>query len=224
MFLARIVILGALLAGPAGGVFAAVPAQTQVKLPALLQEVESKYAQAQTLTANFQETTTSAALKTTKKTSGALSFKRPGKVRWETLTPDKNLLVGDGTTFWYYTPPFDEGDNGQYSERPASKVQSRFAQTLLSASFSSSDATRTMKIQVNGPNLFTLIPKKGTAGTVKRATIVVDPKSKTITEVELLHTDGNRTRIVLSNLELGKPLDEKLFHFTPPPHTDKIEE
>ena len=193
-------------------------------LPPLLKEVEDRYAKAATLTATFVETTKSAALKTTKTSSGTLSFKRPGKVRWETLQPDKNLLVGDGKQFWYYTPPFDEGDSGQYSVRDAAKVQSKFAQLLLSASFSSNEATRSMKVKAAGPNTFTLIPRKGTAGTVKEAVLTIDPTQKLITEIQLTHRDGNQTHIVLSGIELGKPLEDATFQFTPPPNTEKLTE
>jgi outer membrane lipoprotein carrier protein len=203
---------------------AALKSAASPKLPPLLKEVEEKYARAATLTASFTETTTSAALKTTKTSSGALSFKRPGKVRWETLKPDRNLLVGDGIHFWYYTPPFDEGDSGQYSERKASEVQSKFAQLLLSASFSSNEATRSMRLQISSPSEFILLPRRGTAGTVRQAHLTVDPARKLITEIELTHRDGNRTHIVLSGIELGKKLDDTLFQFTPPPNTEKLVE
>jgi outer membrane lipoprotein carrier protein len=199
-------------------------AKAPVHLPPLLKEVEEKYGRATTLTASFTETTKSAALKTTKTSSGVLSFKRPGKVRWETLKPDRNLLVGDGTRFWYYTPPFDEGDSGQYSVRDSSQVQSKFAQLLLSASFSSNEATRSMKMKVAGSSQFMLLPRRGTAGTVKQAVLTVDPARKLITEIQLTHRDGNQTQIVLNNIELGKNLDDQLFQFTPPPNTEKLAE
>jgi outer membrane lipoprotein carrier protein len=216
----------ALIILPGAGLFAAVtaPVHTQAPLPTVLKQIEERYAHALTLTATFHETTQSAAFKTTKKSSGVISFKRPGKVRWETLEPDKNLLVGDGAHFWYYTPPFDAGDSGQYSERPASKVQSKFAQVLLSASFSSSAALRSMKVEAVGATQFKLTPQKGTAGTVRQALITVDVAHQWISAVQLTHSDGNQTQILLSNIELGKALDDKLFSFTPPPHTDKIEE
>lgn len=199
-------------------------ASVAVSLPPLLREVEAKYSQAQTLTADFTETSQVAALKQTKKSSGSLQFKRPGKVHWETKTPDKNLLIGDGKKFWYYTPPFDPTDSGQYMEKDASKVQTKLAQVLLSASFSSDAAMRAMQIKQVSPTEFALIPRKGTAGSVREARIKIDPAQKLITEVDLTHRGGNKSQIVLSKIELGKPLDESLFHFTPPPNTEKIDQ
>ena len=94
------------LAG-AGSVFASTAPKTQPKqmsLPPLLKEVEAKYARAATVTANFSELDESGALKQKKKSSGNLEFKKPGKIRWETQSPDKNLLVSDGKKYWFYTP------------------------------------------------------------------------------------------------------------------------
>src|ERR1700737_2382648 len=71
-------------------------------LPALLKEVEAKYFKAATLIADFTEADQSATTKQTKKSSGKIQFKRPGKLHWETLKPDHNTLISDGKKFWFY--------------------------------------------------------------------------------------------------------------------------
>src|SRR5690606_34882256 len=113
-----------------------------------------------------------------KKTSeGILQAKRPDKVRWETVSPDPNLLVSDGSRFWFYTPPLEEGERGQVMIRKSNEIQSQLATALLSGSFS---VAKNMKIQAKGPSRFELIPKPGSAGTVTRAEIQVDPQEKLI--------------------------------------------
>ncbi|OFZ55404.1 MAG: outer membrane lipoprotein carrier protein LolA [Bdellovibrionales bacterium RIFOXYC1_FULL_54_43] len=191
------------------------------KLPRLLQEVEAKYARATTLEADFSQINVLSALKRTKTSSGHIQFKRPNKIRWETLKPDPNLLVSDGKKFWFYTPPFDEGEQGQVIEKKTSEVQTKFAHALLSGSFS---IARNMKVKQEKPSRFALIPKKGTAGTVIRAEIEVDPGEKLIKKVTLLHRDGNRSEISLSAIKLGEPLEDRLFSFVPPPNTDIVKE
>lgn len=188
-------------------------------LPELLEEVEAKYAKSNTIEAQFTQVTHSASMGTTKTTSGILMVKRPNKVRWETLKPDKSLLVSDGRKFWFYTPPFDESEKGQVIERKSTDVQSKLAQALLSGSFS---AARDMKVQKVRAAVFSLTPKPGTAGTVQKATIEIDPASKTIKRVELEHQDGNRAEITLSEIVLGKEMDERYFIFDIPPGTDVI--
>ncbi|MFL5813838.1 MAG: outer membrane lipoprotein chaperone LolA [Bdellovibrionia bacterium] len=202
-----------------------VPAQKKsISLPPLLKEVEAKYFKASTLIADFIEADQSNTTKQTKKSSGKIQFKRPGKLHWETLKPDHNILISDGKKFWFYTPPFDEGEAGQYIEKDASKVQTKFAQGLLAGTFSYNVSSGNMTVTQTNATDFIVIPKKGTGGTVKQATLKVDPQQKLITGVDLQHRGGNTSHITLSNIQLGKPLDDSLFHFTPPPNTEQMKD
>lgn len=190
-------------------------------LPKLLRDVEDKYTKAATLSADFNQLTTDAILSHKKKSSGKIYVKRPSKVRWDTQKPDPSLLVSDGKRFWFYTPPFDEGERGQVIEKKSSEIQSKLANALLSGSFS---VAKDMKIQQKTPSTFLLIPKPNSAGTVTQATIEVDPDKLLIQKVILDHKGGNRAEISLSQIELGKPLADDLFVFTPPPNTDRVDE
>ncbi|MBL7716990.1 MAG: outer membrane lipoprotein chaperone LolA [Bdellovibrionales bacterium] len=190
-------------------------------LPPLLQEVEAKYTAAQTIEAKFTQTTFQKALGKSKESNGTLKIKRPNKVRWETEAPDKNLLVSDGQTFWFYTPPFEEGDSGQLMTKKTAEVQSRMANALLSGSFS---MAKDMKIEPIEGSRFVLIPKKGTAGTVIRAEIAIDPKTKIIQSVFLTHAGGNEARIRLSQIQLGKAEADATFQFKAPPGTEVLKQ
>jgi outer membrane lipoprotein carrier protein len=171
--------------------------------------------------AEFTQVNDVAALKTKKTSSGVILVKRPNKLRWETHRPDMSILVSDGIHFWFYTPPFDEGEHGQVIERRSSEVQSRLANALLSGSFS---IAREMKIKQESPSKFSLTPRTGTAGTVKRAEIEIDPALKIIQKVILEHRGGNRSEITLSKIILGKPIGDEIFVFIPPPNTDRVKE
>lgn len=188
-------------------------------LPKLLRSVETKYARASTLSASFTQTTENPELGQKKVSSGKIYVKRPSEFRWETEKPDANLLVSNGKKVWYYTPPFEAGENGQFVERNYSEVQTRLLNALLSGSFS---VTRDMKIRPSGKENFILTPKKGTAGSVTQATIHVDPTTQLIQKVVLAHRGGNKTEIQLTQIQLGEKLKDDLFSFTPPPHTDRI--
>lgn len=189
-------------------------------LPPLLEELEAKYSHAATLSAEFTQVNEMAAMKQKKTSQGVLQAKRPGKMRWETQEPDPNLLVSDGQTFWFYTPPFEKGEHGQVIERRSSEVQSKLAHALLSGSFSMASD---MKIEQKSPSEFVLLPKAGTAGTVERAEITVNLDKKLIEKVTLEHKGGNRSEISLRSIELGKTLGDDLFRFVPPPNTDHVD-
>ncbi len=190
-------------------------------LPKLLQEVEAKYKKSNTVSADFEQLNQDVAMSHVKKSSGKIFVKRPSKFRWETLKPDQSLLISDGSRYWFYTPPFDEGERGQVIEKDSSQVQSKLANALLSGSFS---VTRNMTMKQKGPSTFLLIPKQGSAGTVTQATLEVDPNLKLIQKVTLEHKGGNRSEISLSKIVLGQKLDDSLFVFQIPPNTDQITE
>lgn len=196
-------------------------AKAPAKLPKLLAEVSEKYRKAGTLEAEFTQVTESSVMKQRKTTSGVLLIQRPDKVRWETLRPDKNLLVSDGRKFWFYTPPFDEGEPGQVIERKSTEVKSKLAHVLLSGSFGQAGD---LKIRQESGQRFVLTPKPGTAGTVTEAIVEIEPRDKLIRKVILQHKDGNRAEITLSKIELGKKLDPEYFQFEAPPGTDRVQD
>jgi len=187
-------------------------------VPELLREVEETYTKAGTLFAEFSQTNESAATGTKKTSSGRIAIKRPDKVRWETTSPDPNLLVSDGKKAWYYTAPFDETEHGQVSEYPAARVRSKLANAILSGEFSGKD----LKIKTIDVTHFSIIPKKGTAANVKEAKVKVDPGKRTIVQIEILYDDGNHAQIDLSNIKLGEKLGDDVFVFQAPPNTDHI--
>lgn len=189
-------------------------------LPALLKEVETKYSNAKTIQAQFVQINLNAATGQKKTSSGTLHVKRPGKVRWQTLDPDPNILVSNGKTFWFYTPPFEEGEAGQVVIKKSAQVQSRLAHVLLSGNFSEN---KDMKVKKISPFSFDLFPKKGTAGTIARARIEIKPEGKLIEKVVLFHKDGNQSEISLKKIELGTSLGDELFIFEAPPNTEKID-
>jgi outer membrane lipoprotein carrier protein len=185
-----------------------------------LLEVQTAYAKAGTLFAEFSQTKESAGLGTTTTSSGRIAIKRPNKIRWETLSPDPNLLVSDGVKAWYYTPPFDSSEHGQVTETLASRVRTRLANAILSGDFSGSD----LKIKTIKPDFFSIVPKAGTAANVKEAKVAVDPSQKTITKIEIVYDDGNHTEIKLTNIKLGAKLGDDVFVFQAPPNTDHVKE
>ena len=189
------------------------------RVPALLQEVEKKYTQSQTLSATFVQMSDSAALAKKKQSSGKLFFKRPSRVRWETVQPDVSLFVSNGQKSWFYTPPFVEGENGQVLEGK-SISHSQLADALLAGSFS---VLKEMQIQQQSPTVFILKPDLKKSGGILQAKVEIDLTTKVICKVMLDHLGGNHTEITLSKIELGGVLGDTLFHFKVPPHTDHLE-
>jgi outer membrane lipoprotein carrier protein len=145
----------------------------------------------------------------------------PDQFRWETLKPDKNLLVSDGKKFWFYTPPFEAGERGQVIERKTTEVQSELANAILAGAFSKVKGVEITKISATK---FKLVPADGTAGSVKTAELEIDPEKSVIQKLRLEHLGGNKTEISLGNVKLAGKMNDAYFKFVTPPATDVIRE
>lgn len=190
-------------------------------VPGLLQEIEAKYAKAETLVAAFSQQDELAALKRKKASSGRLSIRRPDKVRWETVRPHPGVFVSDGKKVWMYTPPFDEGEAGELRMGKASQIHSKLAQALLSGSFS---MAVDMKIEATSSSEFKLTPLPGAAGSVLKASIKVNLDKRLIEKVMLEHKGGNKTEISLTEIELGRDLPDAAFAFVAPANTVTVKD
>ena len=200
---------------------AAAPAgKSTLKLPPLLQEVQAQYQKSAGIEAQFDQTTDIRATKQVKKAKGRIWIKRPNKLRWETLEPDPNILVSDGKTFWFYTPPYEKDERGQVIIKKTAQVQTQFLNSLLSGSFDFEKGATS--VESRSANVFLLRPRAGTAGDVKVAQITIEPAKHTISEVLLTHTSGNQTQIRLREINLHPKLEDQLFRFVPDRNTDKI--
>ncbi len=200
----------------------AVCAQAQAALPVLLEQVQKEYKKSAGIEAEFDQVTSIKSTKTEKKSQGKIWIKHPNKLRWETISPDQNILISDGKYFWFYTPPFEKGDRGQVIIKKSAQVQTKFLNALLSGSFDFSGSKTT--IQKKAENVFLLSPSVDEAGDVKAAEVTINPQSRKIEKVSLVHTSGNETTIQLKEIKLVKKLADSMFQFIPDRNTDQIRE
>ncbi|MBS1959109.1 MAG: outer membrane lipoprotein chaperone LolA [Bdellovibrionales bacterium] len=192
-----------------------------VAIPPLLAKVQAEYKKSAGLEATFNQLIDVKSTRQVKKAQGKIWIKRPNKLRWETINPDPNILVSDGKTFWFYSPPFEKGERGQVIIKKTAQVQTQFLNMLLSGSFEFGGKTTIVE---KTKNSFILTPKNGTAGDVKTAEVVINEASHKIEEVILTHTSGNKTDIKLQEIKLQPKLDDKMFQFRPDKNTDRIVE
>ena len=66
--------------------------------------LKQKLAKFDVINAEFSQHVTSAEGKILNDSWGHLAVSRPGKFRWEVVTPEEELIVSDGQTMWLYSP------------------------------------------------------------------------------------------------------------------------
>jgi outer membrane lipoprotein carrier protein len=67
--------------------------------------VEERSRRTTSLVADFVQTYKSAALGRELVERGTLQLKRPGRMRWEYVHPEKKTFVSDGKSFFFYVRP-----------------------------------------------------------------------------------------------------------------------
>jgi outer membrane lipoprotein carrier protein len=76
---------------------------TQTEASQVSARLQSRYRSAKTLQATFLERYTEGG-RVVRSEAGTAYFLRPGKMRWEYESPEKNVFLVDGKTAWFYVP------------------------------------------------------------------------------------------------------------------------
>ena len=80
-----------------------LPGASPVDTHRLVSLLEARYRSAHTLQATFLERYSENG-QVVRAEAGEAYFRRPGKMRWEYVSPEKNLFLVDGKTAWFYVP------------------------------------------------------------------------------------------------------------------------
>jgi len=152
-----------------------------------------------------------------RKRQGTVSFRKPGRMRWEFETPEKQTIVSDGETLYSYDP-----DLNQVVETPLKQaLKSSSATSFLlgmgninrdfKAAFAN-PATPTGLIDLN------LDAKAGGY----KIEVGLDPKTYNLITLTLTDQLGDTTRIDFSEIHDNVELPESIFAFKAPAGADVV--
>jgi outer membrane lipoprotein carrier protein len=82
---------------------ASLSAGSSTSVRDVVAQVEARYRSATTMQATFLERYSENG-RVVRVEAGTAYFRRPGKMRWEYESPEKNLFLVDGKTAWFYVP------------------------------------------------------------------------------------------------------------------------
>ncbi len=175
--------------------------------------IQRQYETITSFQAEFTQELRVAASRESEERRGVLYYQRPGLIRWETLSPEKELLVVGPEEVWNY---FAEEETAyRYSSREvlgsAMVLRILSGEARLDEDFLTEEdlttETEWKKIR--------LVPRQPEPNLVE-ATIWVDPQTFLLQRVLAVDFYGNTNQITLHDLRLNLPLDPALFTFSPP--------
>lgn len=190
-------------------------------LESVIEGIQKKYEQINNFQALFTQTSEVKALNKTQNAEGEVWFKKPGKMRWNYNTPNKDQIVSDGKTLWFY----DE-DEEQVVETPLAQVsETQSTTTLLSglgnikelfdASFADAG-----DMNLNGGYLVDLVPKGDEE--YNKVTILVNEKDMMVNTIFLYDPFGNLTTVKLADIKIDTEVSDSLFSFKAPEGTEVV--
>lgn len=192
---------------------------------ATLQRAITAYANAETISARFDQTVTNPLTDRTLITSGELLRRRPNllSISFSGTTPDR--IVSDGSNLWVYLP---SSAPGQVIKVPTAAGQSGMLidpmGQILSAPVSSYTVTDAGTAVVGGEatHAITLTPKSR-AALFTKATLWIDDSDGTVRQLESTEPSGLVRKITVTRFRTNVTIPRSSFRFTPPPNARIID-
>ena len=188
--------------------------------PAYVHQFEAAYKSARTLQANFLQTYSESG-RVARTESGVAYFRRPGKMRWEYASAEKNLFVVDGKFAWFFVP----------ADRTASRVAARDSAdwrtplALLAGEMKVGRVCSKVELastQPDNPSVIRLncsirgTEREATSGSPHDTAFFDIAKSTgQLESVVVVGAAGVRMEMKFSNWKFDPPAPDSLFHFQP---------
>lgn len=189
-----------------------VPAEVlALDADSIVQRFQVKYEKVSSLAAGFVQETYIRSLDRWEVSRGKVYFKKPGKMRWDYMEPEKDQVVTDGTTLWIYEP-----DLAQVIETPVLTGTATIAMDFLTGTGRlAEDFSVELVEDKTTTYLLGLEPREPLEG-VKKISIEVDKQSYLVVKSVIEDHFGGETSVSLSGIELNKTLSDTLFEFSVP--------
>jgi len=186
---------------------------------AVVDKLQKNYDATADFIADFRQETEVKTLNRSLKSSGKLSFKRPGKMLWRYDEPKDQWVLADGESIYFHQP-----DQGQVLKSPLkSAFRSDVPLTfLLGIGNLKRDFKVTSKGEEGGLYVLHLGPKDGSKG-VDEVMLGVDPKTFAIAWARIRDPAGNLTTVRFTNMRRGVGLNDSLFKFQAPKGVDVVD-
>jgi outer membrane lipoprotein carrier protein len=181
----------------------------------VLDRLQRHYHDTNSFTAKFnEEVATVGAPKHTRQ--GTVSFRKPGRMRWEFGDPEKQTIVSDGSTVYSYEP-----DLNQVVETPlkqALKSSSATSFLLGIGNINRDFKARFVTPQTTGQIDLILDAKTGGY----KIEIGLDRKTYNLMTLTLIDQLGDKTKIDFSDIHDNVDLPDSIFAFKAPPGADIV--
>jgi outer membrane lipoprotein carrier protein len=197
-----------------GAALAANAAPQSSELDQLVGALQAKYARLGSLAADFTQIY-NAPGERTRRESGRLLLKKPGRMRWDYMSPEEKLYVSDGKVIYEYVPAERLVTRARVKESNDLRAPFMFllGRGNLRRDFKRIEFASESPVRA-GNRVLRLIPKRD-AG-FRELLIEVEPQTLTIARLAFVNPAGARSDFLFSNVRENAPAGDAQFSFRPP--------
>jgi outer membrane lipoprotein carrier protein len=191
------------------------PTSGSLDLPTVLDRMQKRYDQAKDFHARFSQNYSRAMVGRATLSTGTITFKKPGRMRWDYDKPEARMFLSNGQVLWLYEP----------SEKQAFKQDLKTSQLPAALAFLMGKGKITDEFEVTfakdakhgrpGDFRLALAPKQPQSA-YKSILFVVDPKEFLVRESVLVDAQGNTNHFTFDGLEVNGKVADSVFKWTPP--------
>ncbi len=186
---------------------------------AVVDKLQKNYDATADFVADFRQETEVKTLNRSLKSSGKLSFKRPGKMLWRYDEPKGQFVLADGKNLYFFQPEQNQVIKSPLKNAFRGDIPLSF---LLGLGNLKKDFNSTLKSSDGAQYVLRLDPK-GEAGGYTEILLTVNKSSLDIASVSVRDAAGNLTSVQFSNMRKGVGLKDALFAVEIPKGADVVE-
>lgn len=184
------------------------------ELDQLITGLQAKYQRLNTLTADFTQTYNTPGERT-RRESGQLQLKKPGKMRWDYASPESKLYVSDGKTIYEYIPAERIATRASAKETDDWRAPFMFllGRGNLRRDFARIEFANESPVRA-GNRVLRMVPKR--SSDIRELLIEIEPKTLGLARLSLLKQGNVRIDFLLNNVQENVVIADTAFVFKPP--------
>jgi outer membrane lipoprotein carrier protein len=194
----------------------------RLPISTVVERMQHNYDEAKDFRARFSQKFTNVAFGRTKVSAGQITFKKPGRMRWDYDAPEAKMFLSTGQLLWMYDPEDKQAikQDLKQSQLPAA-LSFLLGKGRIADEFEIAPAG---EVPYGKPNDYRLAlrPKQPQA-TYKAITFVVDPKSFLVVESVLVNAQGDVNDITFTDLKVNTKVPDSVFKWVPPAGTRVVD-
>jgi len=186
-------------------------AQATRPADALARDLQTRYQSIRDFSADFVQSYRAGVLKTQTRESGTVAVKKPGKMRWMYLKPERKEFVSDGSKMYVYIAEDKQVTVRDTADLPTTPDLFLSGRGDIGRDFTSSY----VESPVAGTTGLKLVPRKSEPE-YEYLVLALDPATLQIRGLTSRDHQGGESTFTFANMRENRGLSDKDFVFSPP--------